>query len=95
MPPSRLAGASIDGTKPELLLQSIGGRPEGFMKSTMPSKNPRLRLDSTNYRELYRQVLERDGWRCQVCGTMQNLQVNHLKFRSQVATRNRTNHVMR
>jgi 5-methylcytosine-specific restriction endonuclease McrA len=45
-------------------------------------KSPRLRLDSTNYRELYRQVLERDGWRCQVCGSMQNLQVHHLKFRS-------------
>jgi len=46
-------------------------------------KNPRLRLDSTNYHELHRQVLERDGWRCQVCGSMQNLQVHHLKFRSQ------------
>ena len=45
-------------------------------------KNPRLRLDSTNYHELHRQVLERDGWRCQVCGSMQNLQVHHLKFRS-------------
>ena len=37
----------------------------------------------TSYRELHRQVLERDGWRCQICGTMQNLQVHHLKFRSQ------------
>jgi 5-methylcytosine-specific restriction endonuclease McrA len=45
-------------------------------------KNPRLRLDSTNYHELHRQVLERDGWRCQVCGSMQNLQVHHLKLRS-------------
>ena len=47
------------------------------------SKSPRLTLDSTSYRELHRQVLERDGWRCQVCGSMQNLQVHHLKFRSQ------------
>jgi 5-methylcytosine-specific restriction endonuclease McrA len=46
-------------------------------------KSPRLRLDSTSYGELHRQVLERDGWRCQVCGSMQNLQVHHLKFRSQ------------
>jgi 5-methylcytosine-specific restriction endonuclease McrA len=46
-------------------------------------KSPRLRLDSTSYRELHRQVLERDGWRCQVCGSMQQLQVHHLKFRSQ------------
>jgi 5-methylcytosine-specific restriction protein A len=49
----------------------------------IPAKNPPLRLDSTGYRELHRQVLERDGWRCQVCGSMQNLQVHHLKFRSQ------------
>ena len=49
----------------------------------IPAKNPRLRLDSTSYRELHRQVLERDGWRCQVCGSMQCLQVHHLKLRSQ------------
>ena len=52
------------------------------MKSKIPSKNPRLRLDSQRYRELHRQVLERDRWRCQVCGSMQQLQVHHLKFRS-------------
>jgi 5-methylcytosine-specific restriction endonuclease McrA len=46
-------------------------------------KDPRARLDSTSYRGLHLQVLERDGWRCQVCGSMQNLQVHHLKFRSQ------------
>jgi 5-methylcytosine-specific restriction endonuclease McrA len=46
-------------------------------------KSPRLRLDSESYRKLYRQVLERDGWRCQICGSMQQLQVHHLKFRSQ------------
>ena len=49
----------------------------------IPAKNTRLRLDSESYRELHHQVLERDGWRCQVCGSMQNLQVHHLKFRSQ------------
>jgi 5-methylcytosine-specific restriction endonuclease McrA len=49
----------------------------------IPAKNPRLRLDSTSYRDLHRQVLERDGWRCQVCGRMQHLQVHHLKLRSQ------------
>jgi len=45
-------------------------------------KSPRLRLDANSYRELHRQVLERDGWRCQVCGSMQRLQVHHLKLRS-------------
>ena len=47
------------------------------------AKNPRLRLDATSYGELHRQVLQRDGWRCQTCGSMQNLQVHHLQFRSQ------------
>ncbi len=49
----------------------------------IPTKNPRLRLDANNYRNLHRQVLERDNWRCQACGNMQNLQVHHLKHRSQ------------
>jgi 5-methylcytosine-specific restriction endonuclease McrA len=52
------------------------------MKTIRP-RSPRLRLDSTSYTKLQRQVLERDGWRCQVCGSMQCLQVHHLKFRSQ------------
>ena len=46
-------------------------------------KSLRLRLDANTYRELHRQMLERDGWRCQLCGSMQHLQVHHLKFRSQ------------
>jgi 5-methylcytosine-specific restriction endonuclease McrA len=46
-------------------------------------KNQRLRLDSNSYRALHRQVLERDNWRCQLCGRMQTLQVHHLEFRSQ------------
>ena len=46
-------------------------------------KSPRLRLDANSYRELHQQVLQRDGWRCQVCGSMQHLQVHHLKLRSQ------------
>ena len=49
----------------------------------IPTKNPRIRLDANNYRNLHRQVLERDNWRCQTCCSMQHLQVHHLKFRSQ------------
>jgi 5-methylcytosine-specific restriction endonuclease McrA len=49
----------------------------------IPTRTPRLRLDANSYHELHRRVLERDSWRCQVCGSMQNLQVHHLKFRSQ------------
>jgi len=45
-------------------------------------KQPRLRLDPDAYQELCWQVLERDGWRCQGCGAMQQLQVHHKQFRS-------------
>ena len=44
---------------------------------------PRLRLDPHSYKELCRQVLARDNWRCQVCGSKTNLQVHHQRLRSQ------------
>ena len=44
----------------------------------------RLRLDAEAYRRICTQVLERDGWRCQHCGTSQNLQVHHICFRSRL-----------
>jgi 5-methylcytosine-specific restriction endonuclease McrA len=50
---------------------------------TIRLKTPRLKLDAASYRELQRLILARDGWRCQICGSMQNLQAHHLKFRSQ------------
>jgi 5-methylcytosine-specific restriction endonuclease McrA len=52
------------------------------MKPIEP-KRPRLRLDSESYRQLCRQVLKRDGWRCQACGAMVNLEVHHKQHRSQ------------
>jgi len=41
-----------------------------------------LRLDEHEYGELREQVLRRDGWRCQFCGSMTNLEVHHQEFRS-------------
>lgn len=41
-----------------------------------------LRLGSIAYENLRQQVLRRDGWRCQSCGTMSNLEVHHQQFRS-------------
>jgi 5-methylcytosine-specific restriction endonuclease McrA len=41
-----------------------------------------LRLDPFSYESLRRQILCRDGWRCQSCGTMSNLEVHHKEFRS-------------
>ena len=45
-------------------------------------KLPRLRLDPMSYERLHQEVLRRDGWRCQSCGTMSNLEVHHREFRS-------------
>jgi len=47
------------------------------------SKIQRVRLDSRRYRALHSQILQRDGWRCQACGSLRYLQVHHLQFRSQ------------
>jgi 5-methylcytosine-specific restriction endonuclease McrA len=47
-------------------------------------RKPRRRLDPDNYRALRKQVLTRDGWRCQLCGSLRNLQVHHRKFRSRL-----------
>ena len=41
-----------------------------------------LRLDTLSYKSLRQQILLRDGWRCQSCGTMSNLQVHHREFLS-------------
>jgi 5-methylcytosine-specific restriction endonuclease McrA len=45
-------------------------------------KRVRLRLDTEQYDTLRYLVLRRDGWRCQSCGTMSNLEVHHKDFRS-------------
>jgi 5-methylcytosine-specific restriction protein A len=47
-------------------------------------RQPRLKLNPEEYALLRNQVLERDGWRCQDCGTMKNLQIHHIKRRSQL-----------
>ena len=41
------------------------------------------RLDPLSYESLRQQILRRDGWRCQSCGAMSNLEVHHQEFRSQ------------
>jgi 5-methylcytosine-specific restriction endonuclease McrA len=46
-------------------------------------KAPRLRLNPEKYDQLRQRVLWRDGWRCQLCGSMSNLEVHHKELRSQ------------
>jgi 5-methylcytosine-specific restriction enzyme A len=41
-----------------------------------------LRLDAVSYESLRLEILRRDSWRCQSCGTMSNLEVHHREFRS-------------
>ncbi len=45
-------------------------------------KRVRLQLDPEPYEQVRNQVLRRDRWRCQLCGTMSNLEVHHQEFRS-------------
>ena len=52
------------------------------MNRVLP-KQPRLRLDLESYDRLRRQVLRRDGWKCQCCGSRSNLEIHHKEFRSQ------------
>ena len=47
-------------------------------------KRPRLVLGPDVYHNLKNQVLNRDGWKCQDCGSSINLQVHHLVRRSQL-----------
>jgi len=51
------------------------------MSSTGP-KSVHFRLDPFAYDSLRQQILRRDGWRCQLCGSMSNLEVHHKQFRS-------------
>ena len=50
--------------------------------NSIRAKLSRLRQDSISYEGLRQEVLRRDGWRCQFCGTMSNLEVHHKQFRS-------------
>jgi len=50
--------------------------------SSIRPKVSAVRLDPIAYENLRQQVLRRDGWRCQLCGTMSNVEVHHKQFRS-------------
>ena len=47
-------------------------------------KRPRLRLDAESYRLLRQQVLQRDHWQCQQCGSMAGLEVHHIEPRGRL-----------
>ncbi len=51
------------------------------MKHILPKQVP-LRIEKQDYQNLREQVLRRDSWRCQLCGSMTNLEVHHKQFSS-------------
>ena len=52
----------------------------------MLTKVKRIKLGEQIYRRLMKKVLERDGWRCQKCGWLENLQIRHKTKRSQLGS---------
>jgi 5-methylcytosine-specific restriction endonuclease McrA len=48
----------------------------------MLKKAKQIKLGKQVYRRLMKRVLERDGWRCRKCGSLENLQVHHKIKRS-------------
>jgi 5-methylcytosine-specific restriction protein A len=49
-------------------------------------KRPRLALERDDYQELRQEVLSRDGWRCQICGTLRDLEIHHIQKRSDLGS---------
>jgi len=47
-----------------------------------PAKRRRIRLGADAYHRLHQEILKRDGWRCQSCGSLSAVEVHHRRFRS-------------
>lgn len=54
-------------------------------------KRPRVKLDTESYRILWKTILDRDGWRCQQCGALKNLQVHHIRSRGRLGNDEESN----
>ena len=52
--------------------------------SALRQQRARVGLDKQGHDELRKQVLARDGWRCQYCGSPENLQVHHIQSRGRL-----------
>jgi 5-methylcytosine-specific restriction endonuclease McrA len=62
---------------------ALNDRGRAFGRRRMQRKIKRIKLGKQVYRRLMKSVLERDGWRCRKCGSLENLQVHHKMKRSQ------------
>lgn len=94
-----LAGVNIEESNPEALVFSLRRIYELLPReqqtrflneicehamSRLRPRQPRIQLDPEAYKALCREVLNRDGWRCQNCGASENLQVHHIQSRSEL-----------
>jgi len=61
------------------------------MNSSISPKSPRIRKTPEQYARVRREILERDGWRCQKCGCCHNLDVHHIRRRSALGDDAETN----
>ena len=61
------------------------------MNNSTSQKRPRIRQAPKLYARLHREILERDGWRCQQCGCSKNLDVHHMRRRSALGDDAETN----
>jgi 5-methylcytosine-specific restriction endonuclease McrA len=61
------------------------------MNDSVSQKRPRVRESPKVYARLRREILERDGWRCQKCGFSGNLDVHHVNPRSALGDDAETN----
>jgi 5-methylcytosine-specific restriction endonuclease McrA len=61
------------------------------MNNSISRKRPRIRKDPKLYAKLRREILERDGWRCQNCGSSKHLDVHHQRPRSALGDDKETN----
>jgi hypothetical protein len=82
--------SDADSSSREVAAAGISGAPCGSRAGggiresrKMLKKVKPIKLSRQVYRRLMKRVLERDGWRCQKCGALDNLQVHHTIRRSQ------------
>src|SRR5580704_17357265 len=52
------------------------------MRNFFPGKRARIRAAPKQYAKLRKEILVRDGWCCQKCGRSTNLDVHHIRWRS-------------
>jgi len=52
------------------------------MTYSISQRRSRDRMAPVPYSKLRKKILERDNWRCQVCGHLKNLDVHHMRRRS-------------